>query len=183
MAKLIKLIDNAYMKGEVDMPQSVDNEKIDHKIYRAQETLRMLWGDEMHQSYLTAYNSGPLTGAYLAVYAYVKQYLAWQAYEHFTVTGNFDITRGGFRVYTEDNSVIASDAQMAMIIKDAKQQAQYYKNLLVGYLDGHSADFPLYNVSCGTKNLSGNTFHISAVSNKHSHGHHCKCGCNSVRGW
>lgn len=177
MAKLIKLVTYAYVKEEVDLPQSVDDDQLDHKIYRAQETLRMLMGDEFYQNYASSFAAGPLTGAYLTLYAYLKQYVAWQTNEYYTIKANTIPTRSGFRVHSENNSVAASDIQMATLIKDAKQQAQYYKTLLVDYLNGHSTDFPLYNVSCGTSNLKGNSFHISAVKNKHRHAHDCMCGC------
>lgn len=181
MAKLIKLIDYAYLKVEVDIPQAIPDADLNHKIYQSQETLRMLMGDEFYQDYLVQYTAG-LTGPYLTLYAYLKQYLAWQTYEYYTIFANYNPTLSGFRVHTEDNSVVATDSQMATIIKYAKQKAQYYKTLLVDYLNGHSADFPLYNVSCGTNNLTGNSFHISAVKNKH--GHDCGCGsCRGVRRW
>lgn len=177
MAKLIKLVDYAYIKEEVDIPQSVPDTDLDHKIYQAQETLRMLMGDEFYQNYAQTYQAGPLTGAYLTLYAYLKQYLAWQTYEYYARFANFKPTRAGFRVHTEENSVVATDAQMSFIVKFAVQKAQYYKTLLVDYLNGHSADFSLYNVSCGTNKLTGNGFHISAVKNKYRHDHDCKCGC------
>lgn len=183
MAKLIKLADYAYIKGEVDIPQSIENDDLEYKLYQAQETLRMLMGDEFFRDYEAQYNAGPLAGAYLTLYPYVKQYLAWQTYEYYTIFANYKPTRSGFRIHTEENSVVATDSQMATIIKYAKQKAQYYKNLLVDYLNGHSSNFPLYNVSCGTNNLTGNSFHISAVKNKH-HSHDCGCGsCRGVRTW
>lgn len=182
MAKLIKLTDYAYIKGEVDIPQNIPDKDLDHKVYRAQELARMLMGDEFYQDYASQYMAGPLTGAYLTLYPYLKQYLAWQTYEYYTIFANYAATLSGFRVHTEENSVVVPDQNMATIIKDGKQQAQYYKTLLVDYLNGHSADFPLYNVSCGTNNLTGNSFHISAVKNK-NHGHDCGCGCRGIRTW
>lgn len=182
MAKLIKLADYAYIKGEVSIPQSIPDVDLDVLIYDAQETLRMLMGDEFYQDYKTQYGAGPLTGAYLTLKPYLQQYIARQTYEYYTIFANFKPAISGFRVHTEENSVVATDVQMATIIKLAKQKAQYYKNLLVDYLNGHSSDFPLYNVSCGTNNLTGNSFHISAVKNKH-HSHDCGCGCRGVRTW
>lgn len=166
------------MKEENDLPQNLDDSALEKKIYDAQETLRMLMGDEFYQDYLSKYISNQLTGAYSTVYKYVKQYIARQAYEYYTLNANFNPTRSGFRVHTEANSVVATDIQMAMIIKEAKQKAQQYKNLLVDYLNGHSSDFPLYNNKCGN-NLRGNTFHISAVKNKTKCTHDHKCRCRS----
>lgn len=175
MAKLDKLITFAYLKDEVNVPQNIDSAEFDHKIYQAQETLRMLMGDTFYQDYLAQYKTNPLTGSYLSLYVYIKQYVAWQAYEFWVSTANFKPTRSGFRVLSEDNSVVASDIQMAMIIKDVKQKSQYYKTLLVDYLNKNAASFPLYSNGCG-KNLTGNTFRISAVKKHH---HNCNCRrCN-----
>lgn len=173
MAKQDKLIDYAYMKEEVDIPQNIENQDLEHKIYRAQEMLRMLMGDEFYQDFLTNYKNNTLSAVYTTLYGYVQKFVAWQAYEFYVVKANFNPTRAGFRVHTEENSVVATDVQMGMLIKDAKQQAQYYKVQLVDYLNGHYSDYPLYNYSCMT-NLSGNTFHISAVKGKHKDD--CRCG-------
>lgn len=172
MAKLDKLITFAYLKQEVDIPQNIEDEELDAKVYQAQETLRMLMGDEFYQDFLTNYKNNTFSAVYTSLYRYVKQYVAWQANEYWTIKANFKPTRSGFRVHTEESSVIATDSQMAAIIKDAKQKAQYYKTLFVDFMNGHSADYPLYSRSCNN-NLSGNTFHISAVKNKHNHS--CKC--------
>ena len=176
MAKQDKLIDYAYLKEEVDIPQNIENQDLEHKIYRAQETLRMLMGDEFYQDFLTNYKNNTLSAVYTTLYRYIQQFVAWQAYEFYVVKANFNPTRSGFRVHTEENSVVATDTQMAMIIKDAKQQAQYYKTLLVDYLNGHYAEYSLYNYNCGN-NLTGNTFHISAVKKSHKH----NCGCSRCR--
>lgn len=181
MAKLDYLIDFAYLKEQVDIPQNISNSDLEGKLSRAQEMLRMLLGDAFYRDLLSNYKAGTLSEAYTALYdPYVKQFLAWQAYQYFSVTANYNVTPGGYRVHTEANSVVASDIQMAIIIKDIKQQAQFYKDFMVSYLDEHATDYPLYNVSCGTSR-TGNTFHISAVKNRHRHhGKHCGCGCNSI---
>lgn len=172
MAQLTdKLITFAYMKREVDLPNEIIDEELDHKIYTAQETLRMLMGDTFYRDFLTHYKANTLSAAYLTLFPYIKQYIAWQAHEGWIIKANFKPTRAGIRVFVEDNSTSASDIQMATLIKDAKQKTQYYKVLLVDFLNDHASDYPLYQ-SCN-KNLTGNTFHISAV--KKNHHHNCKC--------
>src|SRR6187399_3487883 len=99
MAKLIKLITYAYLKEEVDIPQAIENDALEHKIYQAQETLRMLMGDEFYQDYLVQYTAG-LSGAYLTLYAYIKQYVAWQTYEFYIEKANLMSTRTGYRIFT-----------------------------------------------------------------------------------
>lgn len=178
MAKLDKLITYAYLKEECDLPVNLDDDELEHKIYRAQEMLRMLMGDAFYQDYIIAFKAQTFSTAYEVIFPYIKQFVAWQAYEFYVPKANFKITRGGFRVHSEENSVVASDIQMATLIKDAKAQAQYYKVLFVDYLNNHAADYPLYSNNC-KKDLTGNTFHISAVKNKcKDHGdHNHKCCC------
>lgn len=179
MAKLDKLITFAYLKQECDLPQNLPDDEFEHKIYRAQEMLRMLMGDAFYQDFVNAYKAGPFSATYEALYnPYLKQFIAWQTNEFWTIKANFKVNRSGFRVHSEDNSVVASDEQMGPIIKDAKQQAYYYKKLFVGYLNAHASDYPLYAQGCNTSSKTGNSMHISAVKNKHrvcNHGRGCRC--------
>jgi hypothetical protein len=181
MAKLDKLITFAYLKDEVDIPQNIPDAELDNKIYLAQETLRMLMGETFYQNFLTNYKASTLSDPYNVLLPYMKQYIAWQAYEYWTVTANFKPTRSGFRVHKEDNSDAASDTQMAILIKDAKQRAQYYKTLFVEFLYSNRANYALYNQNCG-QNLTGNSFHVSAVKNKDRDSFHPRnCRCRSCR--
>lgn len=180
MAQLTdKLINFAYLKKEVDIPQNIPDDELDHKIYRAQERLRMLMGDEFYQDFLTNYKNSTFSAAYNALYnPFVRQFIAWQANQYWTLEANFKPTRSGFRIHSEENSVAANEEQLSILLKDRKQQAEYYTHLLVDFLNGNSTSYPLYRKNCGNK-LTGNSFHISAVKNK-SHGHDCGCGrCRS----
>lgn len=180
MAKLDKLITYAYLKDEVDIPQNIPDEELEHPVYRAQEMLRMLMCDEFYQDFLTNYKATTLSAVYNSLFPYIKQFVAWQAYAFWTVKANFKPTRAGFRVPTEANSVVATDTQMAMIIKDAKYQAEYYKKLMTDFINGHVSDYPLFCDSCKT-NVVGNSFHISAVKNKNKqpevYGRRGSCKC------
>lgn len=181
MAKLDKLITYAYLREEVDMPNNIPEIELEHKIYSAQETLRMLMGDEFYQDFLVNYRNSTFSSAYNSLYdPYIKQYVAWQAHEYWVQKANFKITPAGFRVYNEDHSVPATDVQMAYIINAAKQKAQYYKQLVVGFLNGNSSNYPLYTTGCRVSNV-GNSFHISAVRNNHGHGCKCNSCCTSHR--
>lgn len=177
MAKLDKLITYAYLREEVDIPQNIPDSELEHPVYRGQEMLRMLMGDEFYKDFLTNYRANSFSAAYEALYSpYIKQFIAWQAKEYWTVRTNFKPTRSGYRVHSEENSVVATDTQMATLIKDDKQLAQYYKTLLVDFLNGNASVYTLYNRSCN-RNLSGNTLHISAVKKKHNE----NCKCDSCR--
>lgn len=181
MAKQDKLIAFAYLKEEVDLPSNIPDQEFDNKIYMAQETLRMLMGDGFYKDFLENYKANTLSDQYKNLLPYMKQYIAWQSYEYWAVTANFKPTRSGFRVLSEDNSEPASDVQMSIIIKDIKQRAQYYKTLFVQYLNVNKSNYSKYDLDCGN-NLTGNSFHVSAViSRNRDNFHPCNCRCRSCR--
>lgn len=154
MAKLIKLITYAYLYEECDMPKSLPNDEVDAFVYRAQENLRATIGDEFYQDFKTNFEANTLSTAYTSLLPYVKQFLSWQTNELWTIRANFKSTRSGFRVHTEENSVVASEKEMAPIIRDAHYRSDYYRNLMVDFLELHSTDYPLFN-RCNTKSLGG----------------------------
>lgn len=178
MAELTnKLITYAYLRGEVDIPQNIPPEEFDFKINRAQERLRMLMGDAFYQDFVSSYKASsknnPLTGAYEALYdPYIKQFVAHQAFVYWTMEANLKPTRSGYRVHEEENSTAATDTQMSVLLKDRKQNAEYYAQLLVDFLNAHAYDYGLYNRGCNAK--TGNAFHISAVKRKHDHNCNCR---------
>lgn len=166
MAKLDKLVTYAYVKDECDIPTNVPDQEFDKPITRAQEVLRMLISDDFYQDFQANYQANTLSTLYQTLFPYIKQFLAWEANEKWTIRANFKATRSGFRVHSEENSTIASDSAMATIIRDTNSQSQFYKNILIGYLDNHSNDYPLYGDGCHNKN-TGNSFKISAIKNKY----------------
>jgi hypothetical protein len=180
MAKLDKLVTYAYVKDEVDLPTNIPDQEFDKPITRAQEVLRMLIGEDFYQDFQTNFQANTLSSAYTTLFPYIKQFLAWDANEKWTLKANFKPTRSGFRVHSEDNSTVASDAAMAAIYRDAKAQSQFYKNILIAFLDSHSGDYPLYGQGCHNPN-TGNSFKISAVKNVnrqpdlYGRNHGCKC--------
>ena len=166
MAKQDKLITYAYLREECDLPQNLDDSAVERHIYAAQEMLRADIGDGFYQDFLANSIAGTLSIVYNSLFnPYMKQFIAWKANEYWTVKANFNMTRAGFRVHSEENSVVATDTQMAEIIKDAKYKASFYKNLMLDYLDNHSTDYPLYN-SCHSKKSNG--FGITVIRKKES---------------
>lgn len=165
MAKLDKFITYAYLKEECDLPENLQDKKLEHPIYRAQEVVRMLMGDEFYQDFLTNYKASTLSALYTTLFPFIKQFVAWQAHEIWTQKANLSITQAGFRVHKEEHSEVASAEQMASIVRDAKYQSQFYKNVLVDFLNNHNTDYPLYNVDCNSASR-GNSFKISVVRNK-----------------
>ena len=158
------------MKDECDISKNVDDSKLDNPIKLAQEQLKYLIGDDFYDqidSQATAFSGAADNLAFFD--PYVKQFLAWQAYEYYIPKANFAETRSGFRIHREDNSDIATDKQMGELIRQVKQQSQFYKGKMISFLiksqNADSTKYPLYTSNCGLETY-GNGFHITAVSRR-----------------
>lgn len=166
-----KLITYAYFKGETDISQVVDNEKLDNPIKHAGDRLKELITSSFYDELVAQYSTNPQSFSTdnLAFYdPYVKQYLAWQAYEFYIVKANSYETRTGLRIFKEENSDAISDKTHGELIALAKRQTQFYKDRMINFLRScQRADktkYPLYTIT--DKYTTGNGFGISAVTKK-----------------
>jgi hypothetical protein len=166
---MTKLITYAYLKEETDISQIVDNAKLDNPIKNACDRLRALIGPQFYNELVAQVITTPksLSTANTAFFdPYVKQYLAWQAYEFYIIKANSFETRTGVRIWKEENSDPASDKLMGEQIAMAKRQTQFYKETMVNFLNSakrvSNASYPLFTASCG--NITGSGFGISAIS-------------------
>ena len=164
-----KLITYAYFKEETDISDTVENKKLDNPIKNAQDRFKALVGPSFYDQLVsqTATTPKTLTTANNSFFdPYVKQYIAWQAYEFYIIKANTYETRTGVRIFKEDNSDPASDKIMGEQIALAKRQAQFYKDQMIGFLRtaqrATTTSYPLYT-NCATTS-SGGGFGISAVS-------------------
>lgn len=169
---MAKLINYQYVKIETDISQNVPETELDNPIKRSQEMLEMVIGETLVAELISQMPSS-LSEANTTLMAYVKPFLAWQAYQFWLPKANFKTHASGLRVHEEDNSRAASDAEMANLIRDAKMWAQTKKDKLITFLEENCTTYPLYDcVNCGGKKSRGTGFHITPVG-KHKTG--CKC--------
>mgnify|MGYP006262577661 CR=1 FL=1 len=166
-----KLITYAYLKEETDISSIVDNTKLDNPIKNACDRLKFLIGTAFYNELVSQVITTPktLSTDNLAFFdPYVKQFLAWQAYQFYISKANTYETRVGVRIFKEDNSDPASDKIMGEQISLAKQQLQIYKDGMINFLRTEQrlspSKYPLYTQTCG--NVVGSSFGISAVSRK-----------------
>lgn len=165
---MVKLITYSYLRSETDISPSVENAVLDNPIKWAQDRLKFLLGRDFYDE---VYGQGSTTTTTFTANnaalfdPYIKQYLAWQAYEFYITKANTYETRTGVRQFKEENSDPASDGQMNTRVKLAKEQAQFYKGEMINYIirqqNRGSSYFPLY--TCQGQNF-GNGFGISSVS-------------------
>jgi len=164
-----KLITYAYFIKETDVSKVVDNDKIDNYIKKSSERLRALITPSFYDQLVAQYSTNPqsFSADNLAFYdPYVKQYLAWQAYEFYIIKANTYETRMGVRTFKEENSDPATDKIMGDQIALAKADAEFYKNQMIGFLRTaqrvDSSKYPLYTIKNCQPATGG--FGISAVS-------------------
>lgn len=164
-----KLITYAYMKEETDISDLVDNKKLDNPIKNASDRLRALIGPQFFSELVTQVITTPksLSAANLTFFdPYVKQFLAWQAYEFYLPKSLTYETRTGPRTFKEDNSEPASDKIVGEQIAMAKRNAIFYRDAMINFLNSAqravTTAYPLYTMKLRTTQGSG--FGISAVS-------------------
>ncbi len=168
---MIKFITYAYLRSECDISSNIEDDVLDNKIKMAQNMLRMILGTEFYQEIETqnpVSKDNTLTPDNLALYdPYLKQFIAWQAYQYWLIKANFAETKSGIRIHTEENSEIASDTQMGSLIALAKGNAELYKGYMMTFLKqaqaADNAKYPLYG-SCN-KHYGAN-FHITALKKR-----------------
>jgi hypothetical protein len=166
-----KFINYQYLRKEVDITDNVPDKELDNPIKRSQEMLEMIIGSDLYDEIYSQYPNS-LSAANTTLMTYIKKFMAWQAYQFWIPKANFKDTRSGFRVMVEDNSVAATEKDMATLIRDVKSWAQTQKEKLVQFLEDNYASYPLYDYSCNSNKRAGTGFHITAVG---KHKKDCKC--------
>lgn len=164
---MTKLITYQYLRKQTDISQNVDDDKLDNPILRAQDMLEFILGKAFYEEIEGQFPSSLSSDNDSLFDPYIKKYLAWQAYEFYLIKANVYESRTGIRLYSEENSEIASETIMSNLIKDAKQWTQFYKGEMLTYIKQQqridSSKYPLYK-DCYNK--EGNGFHITAITKK-----------------
>lgn len=170
---MAKLINYQYLRTEVDISQNVDGSELDYPIKRSEEMLEMVIGADLYAELVS--QNPTFLGANVALYDYVKKFLAWQAYQFWLPKANLKTDASGVRVHKEENSDPASHLDMAELIRDARMWCQTKKEKLVSFLEDNCASYPLYDcTNCGKNKKTGTGFGITSVGGRHGH----SCGCN-----
>lgn len=159
-----KLVTAAFVKSETDLDDSVASRALDNPIKWAMDRLRFLLGRAFYDQIVTQGTSTPtsFSAANSSLFdPYVKQFLAWQAYEFYLVGITATIKRGGLRVVKDEVDDPAPDSTVNLLIKTAKEQTNFYKGELVNYLikeqENDSTAFPLYEQDCDNVQFKGSS--------------------------
>lgn len=167
---MVELITYAYLRAETQISKNIPDDELTTPLKRSQDILKMLLGTMFYEQIETQFPSSFDTDNGQLYDPYIKQFLAWQSYQFWLPKANFKSTPSGMRVHTEENSVVATDAQMATLYSDAKQQAQFYKENIYAFICKkrytNSQAYPILDdCDCSRKKL-GTGFHITAVGRK-----------------
>lgn len=162
------LIDTAFFRDFNSVDDNVDSTDIDKKIFKAQRKLSFLLGAGFYAQITTQFESARdtsgLSADNLALYPYIQEFLAQEAYVELLAKGQITITRSGPVVLRNENNDPATDKLVGELIKAEKQSAETYKNGMISFIEGEkkrdSTKYPLY--SCGNKKL-GTMFQITSV--------------------
>lgn len=164
-----KLITYSYLRSETDISPNVENSKLDNPIKRAQDRLRAIIGPAFYDELVTQVSSTPqsLSTANDAFFdPYVKQFLAWQAYELYFAKSWFHDTPTGPRVFKEDNSEALDQKTIGEMLALAKRDTQFYKEQMINFLrsaqKASTSSYPLFTQSSNEIVSSG--FGITAIS-------------------
>lgn len=166
---MAKLISYAYLRKETQISQNIEDKYLDNPIKLAERVLKFLLGTAFYDELVSQNDSSSLTAANQSLYdPYVKEYLAWQAYQYWLAKANLFESRTGIRKFKEDNSDYASDKDMGELLRIAKQQTEMTKGEMLSFLQAaqreDTAAYPLYRQSCMAN--SGGGFHVTSISNK-----------------
>lgn len=164
---MAKLISYAYLRTECDISQTIEDKNLDNPIKRAQDSLKFLIGKAFYDQLVSQNDSGTLTTDNQAFFdPYVKQYLAWLAYQYWLIRANQYATKTGIRQFREDNSDVATDKAMGEMIRDAKEASSKYEGAMISFLKAEQTEdsdkYPLYTNKYST--ASGGGFYVTAIT-------------------
>jgi hypothetical protein len=86
----------------------------------------------------------------------VTPYLAWLAWKEYAAKGNVRSTQSGLNIYTSDTTERPSDKQLDLLIRDADNKINFYRNELFVFLESNKEDYPLWNCGCVGEKANNN---------------------------
>ena len=125
-----------------------DDARVNVCIQQAQNSLRAILCRDFFNELITEFTAGSYTGLnQTLVEDYIYPYLCWLAYEKYILIGSQDNTKAGFREHLDDNSQPVTDMRLKSLMKNAYEQAEFYKADLEKYLYDNADDFATWKAS------------------------------------
>lgn len=145
------LIPLSYLNEACFLSSNVDEKKYKIVLKMSQERLEDILGVSFYEQIETQYPND-LTDDNLALYDYIKDYLAWQTYFYFLKFANVESTPTGIRQFNDDNSEIINDVKMFSLEKNVLERANNYRFRMINFLklekEKDSTKYPLWKDLC-----------------------------------
>jgi hypothetical protein len=146
------LIPISYLNEVCFLSLNTDDKKYRMCLEMSQDDLSDILGSEFFEQIETQYPSTLSTDNSLLYENFIKKFLAWKTYFNYLKFANVEATPTGIRAFSDDNSTLATDIQMASLEKNILAQVEKYRGRMITYLklekSKDSAKFPLYTESC-----------------------------------
>ena len=145
MAITTYILDISDFTNRADITVNIQTAKLKGYIGVIQEQFAVkIQCQALYDQILTEIAASTLTTANTALLPYLKDYLIYKTYSRYLLNANVMSTPGGLRVQTDATSDPASDKQVAEIMRQSDNDANFYQDKLVNFLDCNSSDYPLW---------------------------------------
>jgi len=161
------LIPISYLNESCFLSLNTDDKKYRMCLKMSQEDLSDILGSTFYDQIDTQYPSGLSTDNAALYEGFIKDFLAWKTYFNYLKFANVDSTPTGIRVFSDENSSIASDIQMRSLEKNILAEVEKHRGRMITYIklekSKDSTKYPLYDDRCDDKDIS---FSITSVHGK-----------------
>lgn len=164
---MLPLLEISYLNEECFLSLNADDKKYSMCLKLSQQDLYDLLGGEFYQEIETQVDEDSLTSDNDTLYTdYIKDYLAWQTFFHYTKFSQSDATPTGFRQFVDENSTILEDVKMYSLEKNILNVSTRYRDRMLNFLkleqSKDTTKYPKYSQDCKTVY----SFAISAIDKK-----------------
>ena len=130
------------------LSKNADDSRVNVCIKQAMNRLRVVLCRDFFNELMTEFNTETYTGLNeTLVEDYIRPYLSWLAYEIYTLIGAQANTKAGFREHLDEDSQPVTDQRLKSIMKNAYEQSEFYKSLMLEYLYDNEDDFATWKAS------------------------------------
>ena len=125
-----------------------DDSRVNVCIQQAMNRLRTVLCRDFFNELIVEFNAETYTGLNeTLVEDYIRPYLSWLAYESYVLIGSQANTKAGFREHLDEDSQPVTDQRLKSIMKNAYEQSEFYRSLMLEYLYDNEDDFATWKAS------------------------------------
>jgi len=146
-----QILSQSDFTSKADLPSNIKESRFNASAMIVQEKfLPFVLCKETYEEFIDQWNDGGesyLDQKYQDLLPYVKNYLIFKTYQRLVTLGNFINTVSGQRVIQTDIDREVTSAEKAIIVKQADEDADFYRDDLLNYLEDNKDVFPLWKKS------------------------------------